>query len=38
LAKSERKLVVACARLAEAGEEFDLLCEHSVRTFRIESE
>jgi hypothetical protein len=35
---NEPKFVVACTRLAEAGEEFDLVCEQSARTFRIESE
>jgi hypothetical protein len=35
---AERKFVVACTRLAEAGEEFDVVCEESVKTFRIESE
>jgi hypothetical protein len=33
-----QKYVVACTRLAEAGEEFDAVCEQSVKTFRIESE
>jgi hypothetical protein len=34
----ETKFVVACTRLAEAGEEFDAICEESVKTFQIESE
>ena len=34
----EKKFVVACTRLAEAGGGFDAVCEQSAKTFRIESE
>lgn len=34
----QKTFVVACTRLADAGEEFDAVCEQSVKTFRIESE